>query len=154
MINKDLEKYFEKLMLNIFSLHMQVLFIAPVHGKKVPLLSYPYEVVDNDNSINSRETLKQNNEFLNRTLDFTRARLENVVRRPKRAGSKVCLLLESARLYYALSTAVFILFGFRRCRRRIHALVQKSVCWCSDGALLLLRWLKNTTIIWDLAVCW
>lgn len=76
---------------------MQVLFIAPVHGKKKPQLSYPYEAVNNDNSINNRETLKQNSEFLNRTLDFTRARLESVVRRPKRAGSKVCILLESAK---------------------------------------------------------
>ncbi|XP_047954323.1 putative ion channel POLLUX-like 2 isoform X1 [Salvia hispanica] len=66
----------------------KVLFIAPVHGKKKPQLSYPYEVIDNDNSINNLETIKQNSEFLNRTLDFARGRLENVVRRPKRSGSK------------------------------------------------------------------
>lgn len=91
---------------------MQVLFIAPVHGKKKPQLSYPYEAIDNDNSINNRETLKQNSEFMNRALDVTRGRLENIVKRPKRSGSKVRLSLKGARLYYALSIEVFMLFGF------------------------------------------
>ncbi|KAL2230001.1 UNVERIFIED_CONTAM: putative ion channel POLLUX-like 2 [Sesamum indicum] len=66
----------------------EVLFIAPVHGKKKPLLSYPHDVQDSDNSINSLETLKQNSEFLNQALDVTRKRLENIVKRPKRSGSK------------------------------------------------------------------
>ncbi|XP_011091106.1 putative ion channel POLLUX-like 2 isoform X2 [Sesamum indicum] len=66
----------------------KVLFIAPVHGKKKPLLSYPHDVQDSDNSINSLETLKQNSEFLNQALDVTRKRLENIVKRPKRSGSK------------------------------------------------------------------
>ncbi|XP_057771441.1 putative ion channel POLLUX-like 2 isoform X2 [Salvia miltiorrhiza] len=66
----------------------KVLFIASVHGKKKPQLTYPYEAIDNDNSINNVETLKQNSEFVNRKLDFTRGRQENVVRRPKRSGSK------------------------------------------------------------------
>ncbi|KAL0414420.1 UNVERIFIED_CONTAM: putative ion channel POLLUX-like 2 [Sesamum radiatum] len=61
----------------------KVLFIAPVHGKKKPLLSYPHEVQDSDNSINNLETLKQNSEFLNQALDVTRKRLENIVKRPK-----------------------------------------------------------------------
>ncbi|KAH6769980.1 ion channel POLLUX-like protein [Perilla frutescens var. hirtella] len=65
----------------------KVLFIAPVHGKKKPQLSYPYDD-GKDNSINNLETLKQNSEFLNRALDVTRGRLENIVRRPKRSGSK------------------------------------------------------------------
>ncbi|KAK6161414.1 hypothetical protein DH2020_004795 [Rehmannia glutinosa] len=65
----------------------KVLFIAPVHGKKKPQLSYPHDVEDND-SINNVETLKQNSEFLNRALDITRERLENIVKRPKRSGSK------------------------------------------------------------------
>ncbi|KAI3469679.1 hypothetical protein Pfo_026342 [Paulownia fortunei] len=66
----------------------KVLFIGPVHGKKKPQLSYPHDVKDNDNSINNLETLKQNSEFLNRALDVTRERLENIVKRPKRSGSK------------------------------------------------------------------
>lgn len=133
---------------------MQVLFIAPVHGKKKPQLSYPYEATDNDNSINNRETLKQNSEFLNRALDVTRGRLENIVRRPKRSGSKVRLFLKVARLYYALSIVIFMFLDFIAFRDQSHVLVQKREFWCSDGALLLLRWLKNTTIIWDLAACW
>lgn len=92
---------------------MQVLFIAPVHGKNKPQLTYPYEAIENDNSINNRETLKKNSEFHNRVLDATRGRLENIVRRPKRSGSKVRLSLKGARLYCALSIGVFILFGFR-----------------------------------------
>lgn len=52
----------------------KVLFIAPVHGKKKPLLSYPHDV--------------QDSEFLNQALDVTRKRLENIVKRPKRSGSK------------------------------------------------------------------
>ncbi|KAK4425571.1 putative ion channel POLLUX-like 2 [Sesamum alatum] len=66
----------------------KVLFIAPVHGKKKPQLSYPHDVQDSDNSINNLETLKQNSEFLNQALDATRKRLENIVKRPKRSGSK------------------------------------------------------------------
>ncbi|KAL3626359.1 hypothetical protein CASFOL_029908 [Castilleja foliolosa] len=65
----------------------KVLFIAPVHGKKNPLLSYPHDVKDDD-SINDLETLKQNSESLNRALDFSRERVESIVKRPKRSGSK------------------------------------------------------------------
>ncbi|KAL0388495.1 UNVERIFIED_CONTAM: putative ion channel POLLUX-like 2 [Sesamum radiatum] len=67
---------------------VEVLFIAPVHGKKKPLLSYPHDVQERDNSINNLETLKQNSEFLNQALDVTRKRLENIVKRPKISGSK------------------------------------------------------------------
>ncbi|KAL0348937.1 UNVERIFIED_CONTAM: putative ion channel POLLUX-like 2 [Sesamum angustifolium] len=66
----------------------KVLFIAPVHGKKKPLLSYPHDVQERDNSINNLETLKQNSEFLHQALDVTRKRLENIVKRPKISGSK------------------------------------------------------------------
>ncbi|KAL3649047.1 hypothetical protein CASFOL_005450 [Castilleja foliolosa] len=65
----------------------KVLFIAPVHGKKNPLLSYPHDVKDDD-SINDLETLKQNSEYLNRALDFSRERLKSIVKRPKKSGSK------------------------------------------------------------------
>ncbi|KAL8481586.1 hypothetical protein ACS0TY_027375 [Phlomoides rotata] len=66
----------------------KVLFIAQVHGKKNPQLSYPHEVKDKDISINNVQTLEKNSEFLNRALDFSRERLENIVKRPKRSGSK------------------------------------------------------------------
>lgn len=129
--------------------YMQVLFIAPVHGKKKPQLSYPYEVIDNDNSINNLETIKQNSEFLNRTLDFARGRLENVVRRPKRSGSKVYLCVEDS-----IMLSYWYCLYFVACRHQIHALVQKNVYWCSDGALLLLRWLRNMTTTLGPAVWW
>ncbi|CAA0828279.1 Putative ion channel POLLUX-like 2 [Striga hermonthica] len=47
----------------------KVLFIGPVHGKKKPVLTYPNEAKDDD-SINNRE------------------RLDSIVKRPKRSGSK------------------------------------------------------------------
>ncbi|GER25485.1 hypothetical protein STAS_01068 [Striga asiatica] len=48
----------------------KVLFIGPVHGKKKPLLSYPHEAKDDD--------------FIN----ISRERLDSIVKRPKRSGSK------------------------------------------------------------------
>ncbi|KAG8373134.1 hypothetical protein BUALT_Bualt12G0139100 [Buddleja alternifolia] len=66
----------------------KVLFIAPVHGKKKPQLSYPNYENENDILINDLETLKQNSDFLYRALDATRERLKNIVKRPKKSGSK------------------------------------------------------------------
>ncbi|KAL3828736.1 hypothetical protein ACJIZ3_017538 [Penstemon smallii] len=66
----------------------KVLFIAPVHGKKKPQLSYP-SVKENDYSINDIEPLKPNTEVQNRAFAATtRERLQNIVKRPKKSGSK------------------------------------------------------------------
>lgn len=125
--------------LSTFLLHMQVLFIAPVHGKKKPQLSYPHDVKDKDTSINNLETLKQNSEFLNRALDVKRERLENIVKRPKRSGSKVCLLPEDTRFYCALMVAVLILFGFLHAgirlvprSKRVYISAWVAPCRCRD----------------------
>ncbi|KAK4482829.1 hypothetical protein RD792_009999 [Penstemon davidsonii] len=66
----------------------KVLFIAPVHGKKKPQLSYP-SVKENDYSINDIEPLEPNTESQNRAFAATtRERLRNIVKRPKKSGSK------------------------------------------------------------------
>ncbi|PIM98545.1 hypothetical protein CDL12_28972 [Handroanthus impetiginosus] len=66
----------------------KVLFIAPVYGKKRPKLLYLIGAKKNDQSVNDPETLKQNSESLNRALEATRERLDSIVKRPKRSGSK------------------------------------------------------------------
>ncbi|KAL2463698.1 putative ion channel POLLUX-like 2 [Forsythia ovata] len=66
----------------------KVLFIAPVHGGKKLQLTCSNDVEENDISIHHLETLKGNNEFLSRALDLTRARLDNIVKRPTKSGSK------------------------------------------------------------------
>lgn len=104
-------------------LHVQVLFIAQVHGEKNPQLSYPHDVKEKDISINNLETLEKNSEFLNRALDFSRERLENIVKRPKRSGSKVCLLLKAPP---SICCNFDIVLNFT-CRLLIPAWVQKSV---------------------------
>ncbi|XP_075476333.1 putative ion channel POLLUX-like 2 isoform X1 [Primulina tabacum] len=63
----------------------KVLFIAPIHGKKKPKLSYPRE---NDSLTNDLEAMNQGNIFQSLTSDVTRERLQNMVKRPKKSGSK------------------------------------------------------------------
>lgn len=65
----------------------KVLFIAPVHGgKKLQIKCSNDE--EEENYIYHHETLEGNNEFLSRSLDPTRERLANIVKRPTRSGSK------------------------------------------------------------------
>ncbi|KZV57039.1 hypothetical protein F511_20008 [Dorcoceras hygrometricum] len=63
----------------------KVLFIAPIHGKKKPNLSYPQE---NDSSTNVPDVISQRNVFQSQEFDATRERLQNIVERPKKSGSK------------------------------------------------------------------
>lgn len=67
---------------------MQVLFIAPVHGGKKLQITCSNDVEENENYIHHHET-KGNDEFFSRTLDLTKKRLANIVKRPARSGSKV-----------------------------------------------------------------
>lgn len=82
--------YITRWPISLNTLHMQVLFIAPVHGKKKPQLSYPDDAKETDTSVSNPETLKQNSEFFHHALNSTRVRLKNIVKRPKRSDSKVC----------------------------------------------------------------
>lgn len=72
-------------------MEVQVLFIGQLHGKNKPQLSYPGTMIENDNSINNIEDKKQYNEFQKRVLSMTRERLQSIVKRPKRSGSKVVI---------------------------------------------------------------
>lgn len=121
----------------MLSLCMQVLFIAPVHGKKNPQLSYPYDANDKDNSINNLETIKQNNEFLNRALDVTRGRLENIVKRPKRSGSKVCFCWRAQDFIMPLHRTLDIVWtlwhagiGFVHWSKRVSVGTRMAPCRC------------------------
>ncbi|CAA2966060.1 Hypothetical predicted protein [Olea europaea subsp. europaea] len=65
----------------------KVLFIAPVHGGKKLQITCSNDVEENENYIHHHET-KGNDEFFSRTLDLTKKRLANIVKRPARSGSK------------------------------------------------------------------
>ncbi|XP_049407207.1 putative ion channel POLLUX-like 2 [Solanum stenotomum] len=65
----------------------KVLFIGPVHGKKRPQLAYSNISDQSDNAINDSHTVEKNGQFRSNTLEITKARLENIVKRTK-SGSK------------------------------------------------------------------
>lgn len=65
----------------------KVLFIGPVHGKKRPQLAYSNISDESDNAINDSHTVEKNGQFRSNTLEITKARLENIVKRTK-SGSK------------------------------------------------------------------
>lgn len=67
---------------------IQVLFIGPVHGKRRPQLAYSNISDESDNVINDSHTGEKNGQFRGNTLEITKARLENIVKRTK-SGSKV-----------------------------------------------------------------
>ncbi|KAA8548722.1 hypothetical protein F0562_000406 [Nyssa sinensis] len=66
----------------------KVLFIAPVHGKKKPQLAFSNVVKDQNSTIQNLEVLEKNGESPNHALEIRKVRLENIVKRPTKPGSK------------------------------------------------------------------
>ncbi|KAL5542100.1 hypothetical protein UlMin_009810 [Ulmus minor] len=66
----------------------KILFIAPIHGSKNPQLAHSNSVQDVSNAVSNLEFEEKDGDALTRSLESTKARLENIVRRPTRSGSK------------------------------------------------------------------
>lgn len=67
---------------------MQVLFIAPIHKRKKPQIPYSNKISD---SFQNFEVLERNGETHSHALELKKTRLENIVKRPIKSGSKVQL---------------------------------------------------------------
>ncbi|KAK3190186.1 hypothetical protein Dsin_029747 [Dipteronia sinensis] len=65
----------------------KILFIAPVHGKKKPHIAYPNTVKGTDN-IQDLEVVETNGDSPNHALELRKTRLEIIVKRPNKSGSK------------------------------------------------------------------
>ncbi|KAK1591366.1 hypothetical protein Q3G72_006579 [Acer saccharum] len=65
----------------------KILFIAPVHGKKNPHIAYP-TTVKGTNNIQDLEVVKNNGDSPNHALELRKTRLEIIVKRPNKSGSK------------------------------------------------------------------
>lgn len=65
------------------------MFIGPVHGKRKPQLAYPDVMKQETNTIQNLEVLEKNDEAPNHALDLITTRIEKIVKRPKKPGSKV-----------------------------------------------------------------
>ncbi|KAK4855054.1 hypothetical protein QYF36_003547 [Acer negundo] len=65
----------------------KILFIAPVHGKKKPHIAYP-NTVKGINNIQDLEVEKNNGDSPNHALELRKTRLEIIVKRPNKSGSK------------------------------------------------------------------
>lgn len=74
---------------NLLTFHKQILFIGPVHGKRMPEIAYSSVFKEGTAFFQNLEVLEDNVDESNSTLELKKARLENVVRRPNRSGSKV-----------------------------------------------------------------
>ncbi|XP_028087167.1 putative ion channel POLLUX-like 2 isoform X4 [Camellia sinensis] len=66
----------------------KVLFIAPVHGKKKPRLEYQNVVKEENKTPINVEVVEKNSESPKQSLEMKRMRLENIVKRPTKSGSK------------------------------------------------------------------
>ncbi|KAL7251634.1 hypothetical protein ACSBR1_013475 [Camellia fascicularis] len=66
----------------------KVLFIAPIHGKKKPQLAYPDVVKEENRIADNLGVLEKNGESPNQASEMKRMRLQNIVKRPTRSGSK------------------------------------------------------------------
>lgn len=65
-----------------------MLFVGPVPGKREPQLAYP-DVKEETNTIQNLEVLEKNGGASHYALDLIKMRVENIVKRPTKPGSKV-----------------------------------------------------------------
>lgn len=73
------------------TLGMQVLFIAPIHGKRKPLTAYTNAVKEGSNPFWILDSLEENSEKPT-AAELRKMRLENIVKRSNKKGSKVCFV--------------------------------------------------------------
>lgn len=66
-----------------------MLFIGPVHGKKKPQLALQDVVQEDNKTADDVGGHEKNSESTNHFLEMTKRRLENIVKRPTKSGSKV-----------------------------------------------------------------
>ncbi|XP_057960222.1 putative ion channel POLLUX-like 2 [Malania oleifera] len=66
----------------------KVLFIAPVHGKRKMQLAYSNVVLERANDTKHLEAVEKNDGSPNHVLELKKTRLENIVKRPTKPGSK------------------------------------------------------------------
>ncbi|GFZ08785.1 ion channel POLLUX-like protein, putative [Actinidia rufa] len=66
----------------------KVLFIAPVHGKKKPQLAYPNVVGEENMIADNLGVVEKNADSPNPALEMIKMRLQNIVKRPSKSGSK------------------------------------------------------------------
>lgn len=66
----------------------KVLFIGPVHGKKKPQLALQDVVQEDNKTADDVGGHEKNSESTNHFLEMTKRRLENIVKRPTKSGSK------------------------------------------------------------------
>lgn len=68
---------------------MQLLFIAPVYGKRKPQISFSDILEEENHTSQNREVPENNVPSTHQSFEMKRVRTENTVRRPSKSGSKV-----------------------------------------------------------------
>lgn len=69
--------------------YIQLLFIAPVYGKRKPQISF-VDILEEENHTSKGLEVPENNVLsTHQIFELKRARTENIVRRPSKRGSKV-----------------------------------------------------------------
>jgi hypothetical protein len=65
------------------------LFIGPVHGKRSPQIAYSSVFKEGASFFQNLEVPEENSDNLNSAIELRKTRLENIVKRSNRSGSKV-----------------------------------------------------------------
>lgn len=117
-----------------FNFLMQILFIGPVYLRRK--LEIASSRIFKEGTPLQNLKVGDDNEDINYAIELIKTRLKNIVKRPKKSGSKVSIWHKNFSNYMLGCVSMFDLFVCQ-CRHQIRLLDQKNVYFYLGGAQML-----------------